>query len=109
MKQQIKSFTMKEFLSDAVNEVKSAVNDAKDDLLGEINETKMNRTEVADVAGDMTRLVMGDKGVAMRSLEKSLPLKSANFEPGKEYNDAFNTLWRDIQKAIEKALKSASK
>ena len=92
-----KSFTMKEFLEDAVNET------------SKINETKMNRTEVADVAGDMTRLVMGDKGVAMRSLEKSLPLKSANFEPGKEYNDAFNTLWRDIQKAIEKALKSASK
>ena len=103
----MKSFTMKEFLSDAVNEVKGAVNQVKDDLSGELNETKMNRTEVADVAGDLTRLIMGDKKIAMRNLEKSLPLKSATFEPGKEYNDAFSALWRDIQKAIEKALKSA--
>lgn len=79
-----------------------------------MNITKFNRylteetSDIKKVAELMTMQIMGNTKRAAKSLEKMLPLKQADFAPGKEYNNAFGQLYTDIDKAIRKALKSAS-
>jgi hypothetical protein len=72
--------------------------------LDEMNEATSN---IRDVADDMTRLIMGDKDMALKNLKKSLPLNQATFDAGKEYNKAFTDLRSDIAAAIKIALKAA--
>ena len=69
-----------------------------------LNEVTSN---IKDVAHDMARLIMGDKDIALKSLNKSLPLEQATFQPGPEYNKAFTQLFKDIESAIIKALRAA--
>lgn len=64
-------------------------------------------SDTQEVAGWMARLIMADKDMATKKLQKLLPLKQASFEPGKEWNDAFGTLVGEINRAIQKALKAA--
>lgn len=68
-----------------------------------------NTSDINDVSGDMARLIMGDKNIAINSLKKSLPLNQAKFKPGEGYNKAFSELIKDISMAIKKALKSIPK
>lgn len=72
--------------------------------LDDINEMT---SDTQEVAGWMARLIMADKDMAAKNLQKLLPLKQATFEPGKEWNDAFGALVGDINRAIKKALKAA--
>jgi len=70
-----------------------------------LNESTSN---INDIASSMARLIMGNKDTEVKYLKKALPLKQADFEPGAEYNKAFNQLYTDINKAIKKALNAAS-
>lgn len=73
----------------------------KDKVDESINEMTSNINEVADA---MTRAIMGNKDEATKALSRMLPLKQAKFQPGEEYNKAFEGLMKDIRKAINKSL-----
>ena len=73
----------------------------EDNIDESLNETTSN---INDVAYAMTRAIMGNKDEATKTLSKLLPLKQAKFQPGDEYNKAFESLTSDIKKAINKSL-----
>ena len=68
-----------------------------------LNEDTARIKKVADA---MTRVIMGDAKIGMRDLAKLVPFYYFDGN-NKKYNKAYDTLYSDILKAINKATKSA--
>lgn len=74
-----------------------------------LNNMNEETSDINNVAGQMVRLIMGNKDTATAKLKRILPMKQANFYPGVEYNKAFTEMQKTIAAAIKKAFKTATK
>lgn len=98
MKQEIRSFTMNEFLEKAVREEKIDEGEEK------IDEGRGSQG-LESVIDDFVRFLIGDRNVALNGLKKMAKSKFMDDyipEPGKDYNNLYAELFADISKAIKK-------
>lgn len=68
----------------------------------------LNESNANQIADDMARLVMGDSSQALNNLKKQVPFDAKWTMDTFKYNKAYAQLYKDIKKAIDKAIKSGT-